>query len=99
MVRGPDPIEPMRARTSSPLVIALAGLTALGLALGIGRFAFTPILPMMRQDAVVSVGQGGWLGSANYFGYLLGAPSAGTLRIRATPAMRAGVGGFALATV
>src|SRR5215813_11288035 len=99
MIHGSDPIEPMSARTSSPLVIALAGLTALGLALGIGRFAFTPILPMMRQDAVVSVGQGGWLASANYFGYLLGALSAVTLRIRATTAIRAGLVVIALGTV
>ena len=99
MVHGSDPIEPMSARTSSPLVITLAGLTALGLALGIGRFAFTPILPMMRQDAAVSVGQGGWLASANYFGYLLGALSAVTLRIRATTAIRAGLVVIALGTV
>src|SRR5215813_3177676 len=99
MVHGSDPIEPMRARTSSPLVIALAGLTALGLALGIGRFAFTPILPMMRQEAVVSVGQGGWLASANYFGYLLGALSAVTLRIRGTTAIRVGLVVIALGTV
>src|SRR5262245_46381472 len=99
MIHGSDPIEPMSAHTSSPLVIALAGLTALGLALGIGRFAFTPILPMMQQEAAVSVGQGGWLASANYFGYLLGALSAVTLRIRATTAIRVGLVVIALGTV
>ena len=99
MVHASDPIQPTIVRTSSPLVIALAGLTALGLALGIGRFAFTPILPMMRQDAVVSVGQGGWLASANYFGYLLGALSAVALRIRATTAIRVGLVVIALGTV
>src|ERR1051325_4976978 len=99
MLRGADPVESMSARASSPLVIALAGLTALGLALGVGRFAFTPILPMMRQDGVVSVGQGGWLASANYFGYLLGALSAVTLRVRATTAIRVGLVVIALGTV
>jgi predicted MFS family arabinose efflux permease len=99
MVHGSNPIAPISARPSSPLVIALAGLTALGLALGIGRFAFTPILPMMRQDGVVSVGQGGWLASANYFGYLLGALSAVTLRVRATTAIRVGLVVIALGTV
>ena len=30
---------------------SLAGLAALAIAMGIGRFAFTPILPMMLGDA------------------------------------------------
>jgi len=32
----------------SPIVIAFAGLTALAVAMGIGRFAFTPLLPIMQ---------------------------------------------------
>ncbi|HYR36895.1 MAG TPA: YbfB/YjiJ family MFS transporter [Burkholderiales bacterium] len=52
---------------------ALAGLAALALAMGIGRFAFTPLLPMMQEDAGVSLAQGGYLAAANYIGYLAGA--------------------------
>ena len=48
--------------------IAWAGLAALAVAMGIGRFAFTPILPMMQQDAGLTVAGGGWLASANYLG-------------------------------
>jgi MFS family permease len=92
-------IETKPAPVSSPLVITLAGLTALGVALGIGRFAFTPILPMMQQDAAVSVGEGGWLASANYLGYLLGALSAVTLGVRATTAIRAGLVVIGLVTL
>src|SRR5207302_1288207 len=44
--------------------------------MGIGRFAFTPLLPMMQADAGLSLAQGGWLASANYLGYLAGALSA-----------------------
>ncbi|HEY2561423.1 MAG TPA: YbfB/YjiJ family MFS transporter [Caldimonas sp.] len=53
--------------------IAVAGLIALAVAMGIGRFAFTPILPMMLHDGVVDLHEASWLASANYIGYLSGA--------------------------
>ena len=56
--------------------IALTGLVALAVAMGIGRFAFTPLLPMMQADAGLTLAQGGWLASANYAGYLIGALTA-----------------------
>ena len=58
---------------ASALVIALAGLVSLAVAMGIGRFAFTPILPLMLRDGVVDIAAASWLASANYFGYLAGA--------------------------
>src|SRR5260221_4438861 len=69
--------------------IALAGLAALAMAMGIGRFAFTPLLPMMQQDAGLSLAQGGYLASANYVGYLVGAlwamrPARSDVAIRAS---------------
>src|SRR5699024_6278543 len=45
----------------------------LAVAMGIGRFAFTPILPMMLHDGVVDLAGASWLASANYVGYLVGA--------------------------
>ncbi|WP_024538281.1 YbfB/YjiJ family MFS transporter [Comamonas badia] len=56
-----------------PWAIALAGLLALAVAMGVGRFAFTPLLPMMLHDGVVTIAQGSWLATANYIGYLVGA--------------------------
>jgi predicted MFS family arabinose efflux permease len=53
--------------------VAFAGLAALAVAMGIGRFAFTPLLPLMQGDAGVSLADGGYLAAANYVGYLLGA--------------------------
>jgi predicted MFS family arabinose efflux permease len=59
--------------TARPWPIALAGLAALAVAMGIGRFAFTPLLPMMLAEGSIDLPGAGWLASANYFGYLLGA--------------------------
>jgi len=59
--------------------------------MGIGRFAFTPILPMMQQDAGVSIAAGSWLAAANYVGYLVGALSVMLMPISAPTAIRAGL--------
>lgn len=72
----------------TPAAAAVAGLLALAVAMGIGRFAFTPILPLMQDDAGVSVAQGGWLAAANYAGYFLGALWAMAQPARAHRAIR-----------
>jgi predicted MFS family arabinose efflux permease len=59
--------------------IAIAGLIALAVAMGIGRFAFTPIMPMMEADAGLTLRAAGWLAAANYLGYFLGALCAARL--------------------
>ncbi len=58
---------------SSATLLAFSGFIALAVAMGIGRFAFTPLLPMMQQDVGLGLAEGGWLASANYLGYLVGA--------------------------
>ena len=55
------------------MAVALAGLLALAVAMGIGRFAFTPLLPMMLHDGVITLPAASWLATANYLGYWLGA--------------------------
>ena len=60
-------------REVSPLTIALAGMLSLATAMGIGRFAFTPLLPMMLHDGVIDLLGASWLATANYIGYLVGA--------------------------
>jgi len=53
--------------------VAIAGMVALSVAMGIGRFAFTPILPMMLHDGSLTLAQGSWLATGNYLGYFVGA--------------------------
>ena len=48
-----------------PLAIALAGMLSLAVAMGIGRFAFTPLLPMMLHDGVIGLPGASWLATAN----------------------------------
>lgn len=82
----------------SPLPLALSGMWMLAVAMGIGRFAFTRLLPMMEQDAGLSLSLGGWLGAANYVGYLLGAVSAIRLRITPVWILTASLAGIAIVT-
>jgi len=52
---------------------AFAGLAALALGMGIGRFAYTPLLPALIDEAGLSLQSAGYIASANFAGYLIGA--------------------------
>ncbi len=59
---------------STPVLIG--GFVALAMAMGIGRFAYTPMLPVMRAQAGLTDVLGGLVASANLAGYLAGALAA-----------------------
>ncbi len=66
-------------------------MVALAVALGVGRFAFTPLLPLMLQNGSIDIRHGGWLASFNYAGYFIGAITCAVLRVDHARVVRAGL--------
>ncbi|WP_098957568.1 YbfB/YjiJ family MFS transporter [Pseudonocardia sp. N23] len=60
-------------RSATPWRTVALGACALATAMGIGRFVFTPILPLMEDQAGLSAQSAAALATANYVGYLVGA--------------------------
>ncbi|KVF24090.1 MFS transporter [Burkholderia vietnamiensis] len=82
-----------RARTA-----ALACMVGLAVALGVGRFAFTPLLPLMLADGSIGLRAGSWLASANYAGYFVGALSCAALPVAPARMVRFGLAATVLLT-
>lgn len=87
-------------RPVPPLTLALGGLAALAAAMGIGRFVYTPILPVMVDATGLSTAEAGLIASANFLGYLIGALAAALPGLPGTPRgwLVGGLAGSALTT-
>ncbi|EDR0026264.1 MFS transporter [Salmonella enterica subsp. houtenae] len=55
-----------------PIFTALFGMMVLTLGMGIGRFLYTPMLPVMLAEKQLTFNELSWIASANYAGYLAG---------------------------
>lgn len=63
-----QPVAHVRTR-----IVVACGMSALAVSNGIGRFAFTPILPLMQAATGLTDVVAGQLAAVNYFAYLIGA--------------------------
>lgn len=67
--------------------LLIGGFLTLALVMGVGRFLYTPLLPLMQAEAGFGAATAGLIGSANFAGYLAGAVAvsfvrSGRLRLR-----------------
>ena len=58
---------------SPRLKVLLAGVFSQILCIGVARFAYTPLLPIMQDQTWMGDATGGWLAAVNYMGYMAGA--------------------------
>jgi MFS family permease len=66
-------------------IILFVGFIGVIGALGFGRFAYTPILPAMKNALSLSYAQMGWIGTGNFIGYLAFSLLGGYLATRIGP--------------
>jgi MFS family permease len=86
------------SRPASVAATCFVAIGALAVAMGIGRFAFTPMLPLMMRDGVISQDAGAWLAASNYLGYLAGALVAGRISSSSPSLMGMSLVGTAVVT-
>ena len=72
-------LERQHLRPHSFYRVIAAGICSLVLTVGMARFAYTPLLPVMQVQAGLTGAIGGWLASLNYAGYMVGTILAATL--------------------
>lgn len=75
----------MTGSAPSPARLAAGGMLSMAAAFGIGRFVYTPILPVMIADAALTPASAGIVAAANFLGYLLGALAGASAAMQRNP--------------
>ncbi|QEX17544.1 MFS transporter [Hypericibacter terrae] len=70
---SPSLLQPGSEGTPSPGRAILSGLCASLVGIGLARFAYTPLVPVLIDQGWLSPAQAGYLGAGNFTGYLIGA--------------------------
>jgi MFS family permease len=79
-------------------VVCAAAMISLAVAMGIGRFAFTPLFPLMVRDGLIDSHAGAMLAAANYLGYLVGALASARMRVKPALLLSLGLAGTVIIT-
>jgi MFS family permease len=66
-------VQTLKTSSLQPWQVITGGICALVLTIGLARFAFTPLLPVMQSQAGLNDAAAGGLAAANYAGYIAGA--------------------------
>lgn len=77
------------ARTA--VVVCVAAMISLAVAMGVGRFAFTPLFPLMVRDDLLNNEAGALLAASNYLGYLVGALLAARIKVKSATLLAIGL--------
>ncbi len=84
--------------TRKAVLVCSAAMISLAIAMGVGRFAFTPMFPLMVRDGLLNSENGTLLAASNYLGYLLGAMLAGRIKIKPSLLLAIGLASTAVVT-
>lgn len=80
----------IKSRRAAVMVCAAATIS-LAVAMGVGRFAFTPLFPLMVRDGLLDSDAGALLAAGNYLGYLLGALLATRIKLKSATLLAIGL--------
>src|SRR4029077_12211344 len=89
---------PDTVRTRSVLMVCAAAMISLAVAMGVGRFAFTPLFPLMVRDGLLGNESGALLATSNYLGYLVGGLLAARVRLSPATLLQLGLIGTVVVT-
>jgi MFS family permease len=75
-------VPSVSSSTRKAVLVCSAATISVAIAMGVGRFAFTPMFPLMVRDGLLTNENGTLLAASNYLGYLLGAMLAGRIKMK-----------------